>query len=87
MTNSFMNYSFKFRVSAVYFDEQINEGNNRLMSVSMYVYCPGLWMNYTEEYFRYDTENNNDDSTVWGSAPARGHYEGITLDYCYYTAS
>ena len=41
-------------------------------------------MNYTEEFFRWNTENKNNHDEVEGSHPYHGKYDKITLDYCYY---
>ena len=44
-------------------------------------------MIYTEEYFRWNTENKKNKDAVGGAHPYHGLYDKITLDYCYYVAT
>ena len=41
-------------------------------------------MNYTEEYFRWNTENKKNNDSVGEVHPYPGLVDKVILDYCYY---
>ncbi|XP_071507091.1 uncharacterized protein [Diadema antillarum] len=41
-------------------------------------------MTYTEEWFRWDTNDQANGDWVWGSYPYQGRTDNIVFEYCYY---